>query len=59
MPPSRGNSKKEAGQQRKTEQKLKKQEQDEQAKAKVEEQEWNKGANVKGVHRAEAAGTCK
>lgn len=57
MPPSRGNSKKEAGQQRKAEQKLQKQQQEAARLAQLQEEEWKKGANIKGAQRAESAGT--
>ena len=59
MPPSRGsgNSKKEQGQARKSEQKVKKQQEAEVLRAAQEEREWQKGANSKAAQRAEEAGT--
>jgi hypothetical protein len=59
MPPSRGNSKKEQGQARKAEQKLKQEQQEAAKLAAQQEREWQKGANQKGVQRAEEAGKAR
>jgi Ni/Co efflux regulator RcnB len=49
-------SKKEVGQQRKQEQKLQKQQEEASKVAKAHEEEWKKGANLKGVQRQQEAG---